>query len=553
MTDISSIKLPKGSRVVRSKGIDYVATHIYWWDKEKKRGQQKRTTIGKIVDGKFVPNARYLAEQKYEKERARAQKLEKFDADKSFGDVALLIQASRETGLLEDYCDAFGIKYGTLMVCMAAYEINSRTSALNGFEIFARTHALPVELTEDLESQRISEACKAIGADTDAANRLFALRAARITEDEYLSYDSTRIASQSRNLGEAKKGPSKEGGFENQIGFALLYGHSSRLPVMFRRFPGNVNDIKTLHDLLTRWESLGLDKAVTPVFDRGYCSKENIRLLNGGGLRFIMAAKTDNSCIRQAIEDHMPEFWDMANTLEVDDITGVRCRVKIPEFEDDRSLCEVWAYLFFSPTREGREQKEFMAKLREFESSWDAGTASASSTCLKYYEKPSGEPGTCKLARDYSAINEKVRYLGFFAVLSNSEMDISEAHDIYTQRDCIEKCFRSLKSDIGLKCTRGHSLETVNARLLVGFAAATITSWLNREMSVEKKIGRKTFPPLRDEFSLKDLLAELSQVRHFKTKTGGGKAWIGEVIKRHREIYERLGLEKVLDDPGAFK
>lgn len=63
MTDHNPI-LPEDARIVRIKDTEYVAIHKYWWDKEKKRGQQKRRYIGKLVDGKFVPNAAYAAELK---------------------------------------------------------------------------------------------------------------------------------------------------------------------------------------------------------------------------------------------------------------------------------------------------------------------------------------------------------------------------------------------------------------------------------------------------------------------------------------------------------
>ena len=40
MTDHNPI-LPEDARIVRIKDTEYVAIHKYWWDKEKKRGQQK--------------------------------------------------------------------------------------------------------------------------------------------------------------------------------------------------------------------------------------------------------------------------------------------------------------------------------------------------------------------------------------------------------------------------------------------------------------------------------------------------------------------------------
>ena len=101
MTDHNPI-LPEDARIVRIKDTEYVAIHKYWWDKEKKRGQQKRRYIGKLVDGKFVPNAAYAAELKLTRVKKTTDKRQKFDHDKTFGTTALLTQAAETSGLTDD-------------------------------------------------------------------------------------------------------------------------------------------------------------------------------------------------------------------------------------------------------------------------------------------------------------------------------------------------------------------------------------------------------------------------------------------------------------------
>ena len=124
-----------------------------------------------------------------------------------------------------------------MMVSLAAYQIIKNTTSQHRFKIFSDTNALPAGLPDNIESQRLSELSQDIGSDTASLNRLFALRAKRLPETEYLSFDSTRIASESRSLTDVRKGISKRGGYENQIGLALLYGHNSGVPLMFRRSP----------------------------------------------------------------------------------------------------------------------------------------------------------------------------------------------------------------------------------------------------------------------------------------------------------------------------
>lgn len=122
MTDHNPI-LPEDARIVRIKDTEYVAIHKYWWDKEKKRGQQKRRYIGKLVDGKFVPNAAYAAELKLTRVKKTTDKRQKFDHDKTFGTTALLTQAAETSGLTDDLKKVYGEGKAAMMVSLAAYQI----------------------------------------------------------------------------------------------------------------------------------------------------------------------------------------------------------------------------------------------------------------------------------------------------------------------------------------------------------------------------------------------------------------------------------------------
>ena len=77
----------------------------------------------------------------------------------------------------------------------------------------------------------------------------FQTRALHVRATEYLSYDSTKIASTSRNINDVRWAPSKSGNYQQEVSLVILCGQKSRIPVMFRVLPGNVPDVKTVHDL----------------------------------------------------------------------------------------------------------------------------------------------------------------------------------------------------------------------------------------------------------------------------------------------------------------
>ncbi|GBO94860.1 hypothetical protein MESMUL_22140 [Mesosutterella multiformis] len=123
-----------------------------------------------------------------------------------------------------------------------------------------------------------------------------------------------------------------------------------------------------MHDLLTRWENIGVSKKIISIFDRGYCSRENLRLLCKNKHHFIMAAKTDHSFIRDAIEDNLPAFWDMTNNVRGHNLTAVQTQVTIPGTKEDPKSCSVWVYIYYSLAVANNEQDKFLSDLVTFES-----------------------------------------------------------------------------------------------------------------------------------------------------------------------------------------
>ena len=63
-----------------------------------------------------------------------------------------------------------------------------------------------------------------------------------------------------------------------QINLALVYGQESRLPVYYRKLPGNITDVATVQKMLKDIDFLKKDK-VHLVMDRGFYSETNVNAL----------------------------------------------------------------------------------------------------------------------------------------------------------------------------------------------------------------------------------------------------------------------------------
>lgn len=64
----------------------------------------------------------------------------------------------------------------------------------------------------------------------------------------------------------------------HKINLALLFGETSRLPVYYRKLPGNISDVKTVQNMLSDIDFLKLDK-VKLVMDRADFTARTISML----------------------------------------------------------------------------------------------------------------------------------------------------------------------------------------------------------------------------------------------------------------------------------
>lgn len=128
----------------------------------------------------------------------------------------------------------------------------------------------------NIPSQRSSEL---FGSITENAKQsFFRAQGKRRAENEYLAYDTTSISSYSESLKQVKYGKNKDEDPLPQINLALLFGEESGLPFYYRKYAGNITDVKTIQGFLRDIDFLGMEK-VKLVMDRGFYSEDNINAL----------------------------------------------------------------------------------------------------------------------------------------------------------------------------------------------------------------------------------------------------------------------------------
>lgn len=181
------------------------------------------------------------------------------------------------------------------------------------YESWSQNYLLPFPRT--ITAKEITEFFSELGSCPAWEKTFFGARFRRMGEDEIFSYDATNIATKACEIKDAQYGKSKDGGYRRQIGMSVLCGHNSKMPAMFRLFPGNIADVSTVANLLTRVDLIVEARVITAVLDRGYFSLDNLAKCVDAGHKVLIAAKMDVGRVKEAAEQVMADLWDARTRL----------------------------------------------------------------------------------------------------------------------------------------------------------------------------------------------------------------------------------------------
>ncbi len=337
-----------------------------------------------------------------------------------------------------------------------------------------------------------------------------------------------------------KYGHNKENDPLPQINLALLFGEESRLPVYFRKLPGNIADVKTIQKLLSDLDFLQLNK-VKLVMDRGFYSEENINALYQKHYKFLIAGRTSLKFIQKKLDDvrdvmtsreHYSSKYQLSyHTSTIDwNYSEIKKRSKTVEVGERR----MYLHLYHNDQRATDDKIEFNDVLDRLEEELLYGKRNPEHEKLyaKYFEVNETPVRGISLTPKQEVINNAKKNYGYFALLSNGIKDPLEALDIYRSKDLIEKAFGNLKERLNMRRTSVSSDESLDGKLFVQFIALIYLSFIKKAMSDNKLFKSYTLQELLDEF---DIIERFEQP--------GRRHHMGEMTKRQMELYTLMGVD----------
>lgn len=414
----------------------------YYYDKKKKYSSDKRIIIGKKIDDEYmIPNDNFL---KYFPERASeliSDAPDIFSDTLHVGVMSVIDKILNDTGvgtLLDSTFD----DSSQLIKDIISYMIVEESSKYEDFPYFEREHntftsrVYSDSTVSDLLRNEITPV--KIKFFLDSWNKINS-----DIEDVYINVDATNINVTNEFEGLGEYGKAKDDESLPQVNITYMSKAIDNTPLNYSLYHGSVNDAAEF--------------------------KFIIRDINRYGYKNVY-----NECsikLKDMVTCYIGEH----------EVSGVTKKVKLNE--SGKKNVYGYVHMFYSDKTASLEREAILQSVYEYEKSLRKlldENKDLSEADLKKYSKWfrfKTEPST-KAVYDFvkktSVIEEELKKCGYFTLLSSKKMEAKDALDIYSQRDGVEKLFRTLKTSMDFDHVGVHSRKSLEAKVFITFVASIV-------------------------------------------------------------------------------
>jgi transposase len=513
----------------------YVYYNVCSFRNKKGQPSSVQVSIGRLdkSTGKLYPNQRYFdyfPDNKPDYLPTQARKIAKetiFDSEQQsitfadYGEVAVLKEIARQTGLLEILKKCFPTKWKRMLV--VAFYMISRGNVMSYINYwFDATHVGFSNPMSDVDCSRLFESI------TESEMSLFFIEWLKYHgERDYIAYDVTSMSTQSVNISNAEWGYNRDGDKLAQLNFGMFYGVTRRIPVYYDLYNGSIPDVAYLEHMVLRAKDFGINKLCF-VFDRGFLSNDNLTFLLDNGFSFITAMPSHLQETMNLIDKVKFDIVKHSNKIDGFEIFGVKENVEI----NGRKLT---AHVCFNNDKKTLEIREILSHVNKLEKELIKINKSKklSKRFSNYFVIEEQSKSTIKYKLDERKIDERLSRAGFYILLCvDSEITTGEVVKTYKERNVIEVNFNQLKNDLDFRRLKTHYDKTTDGKVFVGFLALILRSSMVR-MIKGHDITKK--------YTCMKVQLELRKIRLI-TMTDKSKI-LSKITKTQKDILEALNIK----------
>lgn len=413
------------------------------------------------------------------------------------------------TGLLKWAETESGIKDDLEKACMGESGLASKIRSLAWFLTACKGQRLPaivnwqvmhpIPYSFGISEDIYHDVFTLLGHREDIIQRYFSLRSRKVGEQSAIAYDSTTISTYSSNQIEARYGYNKAGDGLKTIKLVTLMSMEENQPIAFVKQPGNIPDVISIKNALKELEFLNIKNNIV-VSDNGYYSAKNISNFFDSGMKFLVRIGIYNSkWVRDIIDEQYEEFSKFCNKCPFDNNIYIIKKSVSHDFsymaqDVSRKIPSqhvVYLYVFRNNELINDNRKMLTDRLEEVKKQIESGntefTISGTRFENRFFEVSNSEEGNVVATVKEDAFLEAQKYFGFFAVISNEELNKNEALKLYRTREHIEDFFQLYKGYVDGETVRVWESDRLRGRQFVLFCALGIIQFLKHKINLVKK------------------------------------------------------------------
>ena len=465
-----------------ANGTEYVYYTMRAYRNKDGKPTSDEVAIGKKdpKTGQLIPNRRYF--EIFSDEKPDIAVVATPSRVQSIGNIAVLMEIAKKTGLIEIVKKCFADKWKSMMVC--AFYILCEGNVM--MYIGDWLDETKVDFTKRMDDVDCS---KLFAAITEQDRREFFADWTKYRgEKEYIAYDVTSISTYSGNIDIAEWGYNRDNDKLPQINLGMYYGMTSHMPVYYNIYSGSIPDKNYLEFMMTGTRDLGI-REVCFVVDRGFVTEDNFMCMHEMGFSFITAMPGKRLEALRLIDESKRDIRKAANRISEQEVYGLQCPINLYGLE-------LQAHIYYDPEKQVFDEKEMYAYIDRLRSELEKMSQSKRATKKHkdYFVIDEKAQDTMTFELDTDKVDEKLERAGFFILLSSKPgLSSSEVLKIYRDRDIVEKNFDQFKNHLDFKRMRTHWTKTTEGKVFVGFLALILRSYMWRILKADSKTKNLTF------------------------------------------------------------
>ena len=463
------VDIPPGAHRCSDNRVYIVLEKRYF--KDVQYNKDDRAWLGKAVsDTQMHPNETYKI--MYPESLKSVPHLTVPIYVKRTGMYAASLAVGEQTGLYEDLINSFGPRSANLIMDYATYSIITKSNVAKDFETEMADKML--FLGEPYSDSWINDQFNDVIND----NQIQAFKNAwlkRFSSEElanvWLCIDGSNDNCEA-DIDEAEHGKAKS--HKNVDIISFLYAVTETgTPIFSQIYRGSRVDCQGIKEMLAIMAGFGI-KPKGFILDRGFCDDGCIRLLQKEKYDFVIMMKENTSGFQELIGKYQNEIrlrWKYAIGRG---LFGASDRVRLfkrPRLEADASI--IW------DGKNGVDRINYlvdglMDAIQIAETEIRKGVCPVIPEKYKAYIhiKPNGDSLELEVLED--TIQTEIEGKGFYGLVTSKPMSAKDANDVYDLRDCSEKQYSLMKTQLGDSAFRAHNMHRIAVREVIAFVSSVI-------------------------------------------------------------------------------